>query len=296
MVTGKKGLGKHLLVEAFSKRLLCLKPSDFGCEGCMGCNLFNAQTHPDYIAVSPSEPGKQIPVDAIRILLAKLALKAQYARRRVVVVEPAHALNVNAANSLLKSLEEPSPGTLIILVAERPSQLPATIVSRCQKLSVAMPPREEGLTFLKAKVQADEAGVLLNLAGGAPLAALALATDGVIARRKAFFDDWFLLGTERMDPITLSERWHALSVDEVLLWLTSWTEDLIRLSMVRDPVRLINSDLSAELKRLASRLNLNQLFGYWDRLLASRALMGGQLNRQLVLEEWMIHWNRVFQA
>ena len=113
LVVGRQGVGKTQLAETFSKRLLCRTPLDYACGECASCRLFAAKTHPDFLRIEPLETGKIIPVDVIRGLIANLALKPQYSGRRVVLINPAHQMNVSSSNSLLKTLEEPDEHTTI---------------------------------------------------------------------------------------------------------------------------------------------------------------------------------------
>jgi DNA polymerase-3 subunit delta' len=293
LVTGHAGVGKGWLVHTFAKRLLCTSESEFGCGACVSCGLFEAQTHPDFVSVAPVESGKGIPVDTIRHLIGKLALKGQYSSHRVVLVESAHLMNVSAANSLLKSLEEPGELTTIMLVTDRPASLPATIVSRCQKLHVPIPAVEISRSFLLSKGITDSVDVLLNLSGGAPFKALELAGENVVLKRREFFEEWLRLNGGGAMPVATAEKWQGVPAEELLSWLISWLEDLIRLSLASSPLGVRNGDLVGELKPVASRLNLMALFRYLDLLKASRQMLTGQLNRQMLLEDWLIQWDRI---
>ena len=125
LIVGRDGVGKARLAETFAQRLLCRTPNEYACGTCHSCRLFAAQTHPDFLRIQPEEPGKAIPVDAIRALIADLSLKPQYSGRRVVLIGMAHQLNVSSANSLLKTLEEPDEHTTLVLLTDSPQSLPA---------------------------------------------------------------------------------------------------------------------------------------------------------------------------
>lgn len=141
LITGNKGLGKQQLADQFAVALLCATPQSDGtaCGRCSSCLLVNADTHPDLIHIQPDEPGKGITIGQIRSLIIRLALKPQFEAYRVVIINPAEMMNNAAANAFLKCLEEPTERTAIILITEKPAKLPATIVSRCQKLAIATP-------------------------------------------------------------------------------------------------------------------------------------------------------------
>ncbi|MDD5034782.1 MAG: DNA polymerase III subunit delta' [Methylococcaceae bacterium] len=295
LIAGREGLGKGLLAEAFAKRLLCRHPGDYACGQCPSCHLFEAHTHPDFLRVEPEEPGKIIPVDAIRGLIANLALKPQYSGHRVVVITPAHQMNAASANGLLKTLEEPDEHTLLLLLTDSPENLPATILSRCQRLDIAIPDRVQALSWLQGKNQGD-AEVLLTLAGGAPLKALQLAEAGIIEKRGEFFAAWYDLLRQVEEPAKVAEAWSKFPGETLTEWMVSWTMDLIRLRSAPHRSLIDNADLLESLQAAARKLNLRSLFAYLDQLQAARRMLSGQVNRQLVLEELLIRWLRLARS
>lgn len=297
LVHGPAGVGKRRLAEQFAQKLLCQRPGSAACGECHGCRLFLAGTHPDFIRVEPPEPGKAIGIDAVRSLCGDLALTSQYGGYRVVLIAPAHQMNLHAANALLKTLEEPAARTLIFLLTEHHNQLPATIISRCQRLVVPAPGRDEALRWLLIERPGCAAEALLAAAGGSPLRALTLADSGMLERRRQVFAEVLAIANGQEESILgFAEKWHKdPDLDDVLGWLLSWVADLLRLALQRDCRALGNPDFKEELQRLAVRLNLEHLCEYWDRLLQTRRALGGQANRQLLLEELLIRWARLVQ-
>jgi DNA polymerase-3 subunit delta' len=290
LVHGPAGVGKRRLAQLFAHKLLCAGPGEFACGHCPGCRLFAAGTHPDYITVEPAEPGKAIGVDRVRQLIADLALKSQYGGYRVVVFHPAQAMNLSAANALLKTLEEPAERTLMLLLAESLSTLPATILSRCQKLAVPLPDSAAACGWLAAQSVAGAPEILLAAARGAPLGALALAGSNVVERRRAVYAEWAGLALGREDPLAVAERWESQPHGEFIDWLSAWTLDLIRLKSAPGLEPRYAPDLAEELRTLAGGLDLMTLFNLWSLLLKAKAALGGQANRRLLLEELLIHW------
>lgn len=293
LIDGTAGLGKMRLAQAFAQRLLCRRQDEFACGECPACQLFAARTHPDFILVEPEEAGKPITVDAIRSLIAVLSLKPQYNGRRVVVLAPAQQMNAAAANSLLKTLEEPDEHTLMLLLTESPAALPATILSRCQRLDIAIPAREAALAWLSERNLAEQAQVLLSLAQGAPLRAQALSGEGIIAKRGEFFMAWCDILRRGDEPVAIAEKWAGFSCETLTDWMISWVMDLIRVGVVPHGPRLDNPDLEESLQALSGRLNLQQIYGFLDRLNGAKRSLAGQVNRQLALEELLIHWSRL---
>jgi DNA polymerase-3 subunit delta' len=290
LITGKTGVGKMALAETFSQRLLCRNPGDYACGDCVSCKLYAAGTLPDFIRIEPEEAGKTIPIDAIRGLIAKLALKPQYSGRRVVLLSPAHQMNTASANSLLKTLEEPDEHTTLLLLTDSPQLLLPTILSRCQRLDIPLPEHQQALQWLQQKGQGGRADVLLALARGAPLQALALADAGIIEKRNEFFAGLCDLLERGAAPTLLAETWAKFPCETLTEWMTSWTMDLIRLRSAPNSVHIDNRDVAERLQALAQKLNLRALFAYWDKLIASQRLLAGQANKQLLLEELLIRW------
>jgi DNA polymerase-3 subunit delta' len=293
LIQGAAGLGKTRLAEVLAQRLLCRRPTEFACGRCSGCLLFLAGTHPDFIRMEPSEPGKPINVDSVRHLLASLSLKPQYGGYRVVVFEPAHQLNTSAANALLKTLEEPAAFTVMLLLTDSPSALPATILSRCQRLPVSIPDPAVAVRWLADQHIDKPAEVLLAAARGAPLRALALCKTDVIERRNAVFSECADLLLRREDPVLIAERWEASPHEDYLEWMLAWSVDLIRFRCAPGERSAYNPDLQDKLRTLAQRAEAVRLFEFWDLLLQAKRALAGQVNRRLLLEEVSIAWWRL---
>ncbi|MGZ8218249.1 DNA polymerase III subunit delta' [Methylomagnum sp.] len=296
LIHGPAGLGKMRLAELFAQKLLCAHPGEFACGQCPGCRLFLAGTHPDFIKVQPAEPGKGIGVDAVRQLIASLALKSQYGGFRAVVIAPAHLMNISAANALLKTLEEPADNTAILLLTEAPSALPATILSRCQRLPVAAPDRDTARRWLESASPGCPAEVLLAAAGDSPLKALALAGTDAAERRRAVFAECAALLAGKAEPVAVAERWQGLAHEEFIDWMIAWTADLIRLGSAPAGIEPRNADFREDLRSMAGRIHLDNLFDLWKLLLQSKRALGGQINRQLLLEDLLIRWSELGQS
>jgi DNA polymerase-3 subunit delta' len=293
LIAGIDGVGKMRLACLFAQRLLCRRPGDLACGECVSCRLFAAQTHPDFLVVEPAEPGKPITVDAIRGLIATLSLKPQYSGYRVVILAPAHQMNSSAANSLLKTLEEPDEHTVMLLLTEAPAALPATVLSRCQRMDIAVPDRALSVRWLAEQGLGEQAEVLLALAQGAPFRAVALAQEGVIERREEFFLAWRDVARRIQEPVLVAEKWAKFSCEALTDWIASWVIDLIRLRALPNCAPLNNPDLRESLQATARQLELKSLFRFLDLLNATKRRLVGQINRQLALEELLIHWSSV---
>ena len=196
LLHGPQGIGKLALAERVARLLLCEAPASARpCGACDGCRWFMAGNHPDFRRVEPealapqpesapgeegeaparrAKPSNEIKVDQIRSLADFLNLKSHRGRLRVALVHPAEDMNPNAANALLKGLEEPPAGAVFLLVAHRPAQLPPTIRSRCVNIPVPLPDRQVAMAWLAGQ-GVEDATRWLAYAGGAPLRALQYA-------------------------------------------------------------------------------------------------------------------------
>jgi len=184
LVYGPRGIGKLALAEKAAQLLLCEgKPRP--CGACEACRWLLGGNHPDFRRVEPEalwaekpeKPSIVIKVEQVRELADFLYIRSHRGRLRVALVHPAEDMNENAANALLKGLEEPPAGAVFILVSHRPAQLLPTIRSRCVAVPVGLPPKGAALEWLKAQDLKD-AERWLSYAGGAPLRAVEQAARG----------------------------------------------------------------------------------------------------------------------
>lgn len=293
LMNGVAGLGKLKLAEQFAQYLICLdKQENSYCGHCASCKLFIAGTHPDFALLQPEEPGKAIGVDAIRQLIGKLVLKPQYSAYRVVIITPAEQMNMNAANAFLKCLEEPPERTVFLLLTAFSQNLPATIRSRCQKLLITPPDIESSALWLQQQGVGEQQKLLLHLAQGAPLKALAYAQENVLEQRNACFDEWQKIAQDKACPVKIAEKWHKLPARQLVQWLVSWTEDIIKCHFQADTTMLLNDDIEKHLRDLAKRIDLNRLFDFYSLLLKDTYRINRQLNKQLLFEEMLITWSQ----
>lgn len=290
LINGALGIGKQHLAEKFAHSLLCEHPNSegFNCEKCSSCLLIKAQTHPDFMDITPEEEGKNITIAQIRTLIEKLSLKPQFERYRVILLHPADTLNNAAANAFLKYLEEPTERTILILVTHRMNKLPATIKSRCQKFTIAMPDKNLVLQWLSQ--QTNNAEIVLNLAQGSPLLAQQYAKDEHLTQRKECFAEFLAVANQKNHPVLIAEKWLKLPETTLLFWLSSWVIDLIRYRHQTEPKNLYHADFKMALRELATRVNPIKLYEFYDLLLKSRQRLETQINKQVLWEEILIAW------
>jgi DNA polymerase-3 subunit delta' len=293
LFTGPRGLGKKHFAQTFATALLCELPSNVGlaCGTCRSCQLIAAGTHPDLVHIEPAEDKKIIGVDQIRELVQFMTLKSQYGRHKVIIIEPAEAMNVNAANSLLKTLEEPSADSILMLVTSRPAQLPATIRSRCQEVHFGRASVEQAESWMRQQPTLNaNPGLWLELADGAPLQALELAIEGGSEQRSLWLGDLVQLASCKADPIAMAAKWLTMDPKNSLYWLHRWLTDMVRYKAVSEPPHVANPDVVKQLVTLADPLTVAQLYRLLDRVGAGLRQLEANNNPQLVLEDILIQW------
>jgi DNA polymerase-3 subunit delta' len=296
LLHGASGAGAEGFAERLAASLLCESPDRrLGpCGECRGCRLFAGGAHPDLERLAPAEEGKAIEVAQARELVHFVSLRPQRGAFKVALVQGAERLNRNAANALLKSLEEPPPGTVLLLVTPAPSRVLATIRSRCQRLAFPEPSPAEALPWLRQQLppDAERPELLLALAGGLPLRALDLSGPEPRAARDRVLQDLEDLARGEADPVVVAQNWRSLSPPVVLDWILTLTVDLIRLHRVDNPPRLVHPDTTPRLRGLSRVRGARLLFELYDRCLRARTLLESHpgLNHQLLLEDLAIRW------
>jgi len=293
MFAGPKDIGKGQLARALAYRILCESPVDgLACGKCRGCELNKAGTHPDLSLLMPEEGSKAIKVDQVREVTQFLTKTSQQGGYKLVIIEPTEAMNGSSANALLKSLEEPSGNTLLILVCHNPSSVLPTIRSRCQIRLLPLPPKEQLINWLSPLLPAQSlrADELLIQAGGAPLAALALLEGDELEKRKKRLDDWIKLSLGQASAIELAAEWQQ---EDGLAWLEWYLSWLLRISrwQVGTPEALILNQ-SAELQSVLMTISSNHLHRYIEKVLLSKRQLqsGANPNKQLLIEELLLDW------
>ncbi|HKD52578.1 MAG TPA: DNA polymerase III subunit delta' [Steroidobacteraceae bacterium] len=277
------GAGGDWLAAWAAQLVLCTKGGATPCGECPGCRRAAALQHPDLAWVRPLEESRQIRIEQVRELSADLALTSHAGGYKVGILTPADALNRFAANALLKTLEEPAPRTVLILVATQPSRLPPTILSRCQRLRVRAPERAAAVAWLNAARGKADWDAALEVLGEAPFLALnadpsQLADIGADTRSTL---DALLTGTT--DPVGAAERWARSDLPLRLLCFEIWLTEHIRGG---GPTGGFLTEMRAApyLSGGGPFLNIREQFGMLDEVRDLRATLDAPLNRGLALE------------
>jgi DNA polymerase-3 subunit delta' len=244
---GTAGTGKSDFLEAFAQALLCenVRPNGHACGACASCGWFSQGNHPDYRRVRPealedeapegeeggdgerkaktTKPSKEIKIEQIRQLADFMNISTHRQGLRVVVLYPAEALNMPASNALLKTLEEPPPGTVFLLASHSLDRLLPTILSRCRKFALPMPNHAEALAWLKEQGVSDADG-WLSEQGGAPLAALNASNDGNRDDLDALLN--FLARPSPDGALRTAEKLAKAELPALVAWTQRWLYDV----------------------------------------------------------------------
>ncbi len=291
---GAAGIGKNAFALEFAHWLMCEQPlKDRACGECKSCMLIKADSHPDLLILSPEEDAKVIKVDQIRELIDKISLTGHSYGYRVIIISPADSLNINASNSLLKTLEEPPANTILILISDKPSKLMATIRSRTQMIRFELPSKEESLEWLNQQ-NIEKAELSLKLSAGSPLSALAMAEDESLKIRDKLFENWQDLAQGKLDALDSAAMWlkdgFKVLGNLPLNWVSSWIIDMLRDLQGGHIDSLSNVDYAQTLQKLAGQVDLKALYGLLDRLNDTIRLLDTSANQQTLIEAVLIHW------
>ncbi|MCQ3031910.1 DNA polymerase III subunit delta' [Pseudomonas syringae] len=297
LLHGPIGIGKRALAERLMGSLLCQRPEGLeACGQCKSCLLLAAGSHPDNYVLEPEEADKAIKVDQVRDLVSFVVQTAQMGGRKVVLIEPVESMNINAANALLKSLEEPSGNTVLLLVSHQPSRLLPTVKSRCVQQACPLPSEEMSLTWLaKALPESseEERRELLTLAAGSPLAAVSLQAQGVREQRAQVVDGVKKLLKQQQSPTQLAEGWKDIPLLLLFDWFCDWSHLVLRYQLTGDEQGLGLEDMRKVVQYLAQKSAQGKVLEIQDWILAQRqkVMSKANLNRVLLLEALLVQWS-----
>ncbi len=317
LVSGTRGVGKLAFALNVAKSILCEQKS--ACGSCNNCTLFSSGNHPDlhliftelltltlpekfqayagryledFEKAKKRKPRRIISVDQIRDLINNASLSHHSATHKVTIIAPAEQMNINASNALLKLLEEPPSDTMLVLVSSAPEQLAATIKSRCVPFVINVPERANALSWLEQSRQDVEHSVLnsaLNLAVGAPLAALSVIAEGHLNNFDSMLGQLEALVFGKENPIAVSDQLAKLLDGRRLInWLQSIVKEILLVAKLDTHS---SSNILSKHKGLQLALNAvpsGKLFGFYDELSEYKHHDIEQLNQQLLIEQLVL--------
>ena len=320
LLHGSEGIGKTVFAEHLAKSLLCEAAGADGhaCGNCVSCGWFDQYSHPDYRRVRPElldeedsisgeggdgnepeaekktaksskAPSKEIVINQVRALADFMNISTHRQGLRVIVLYPAEALNVPAANALLKSLEEPNANSVFILVSNGLDKLLPTILSRCHKFPLGMPAKEQALEWLGTQ-QLKNAEAWLAQQGGAPLSALKIAQSENRSDYDEFLRQLCSPGVEV--SLKIAEKMQKMDVPITVACLQRWLYDIFSYKQ-SGRIRYYPS-YSKELARLAKQVEMNSLLKIIKSTGERQAIASHPLSAKLFIEDMLLEYSALF--
>lgn len=299
LLRGAQGIGKLALAEELAKALLCENPRPDGsaCGHCSACGWMGQGSHPDFRRLEPdslaqpreAEQGgekkeknhTQILVEQVRSIADLINISSHRGGVKVVLIHPAESLNANAANALLKHLEEPPPRTYFLLVAHRWHQLLPTIKSRCQQIALPPPSAGAARDWLKQQGSHDP-DLALAQAGGAPLLA-ATYDEEYWQQRMGFLK---AISGRELDALAVAEQHRDHAPAQIVNWLQKWSFDLV--SHKATGSLRYNPDFAAAISAAAERVDLIEAARFLRQMVRLQRIVSHPLNARLFFEELLL--------
>jgi DNA polymerase-3 subunit delta' len=276
------GAGGLELARWIAQRVNCLAPARAPCGECQSCRWLAVDQHPDVTRLSPEGESSQILIQAVRDLAADLALTAHGRGYKVAIVSPAEAMNVFAANALLKTLEEPPARTLVLLVTSQPSRLLATLRSRCSRLRLTGPSRKEAAEYLAAARGAGPWDEALAATGAGPFALLDADPAALADLRADTLRTLRDIGSGNLQPPAVADKWARGELATRLACVESWVTDrILESTSIRDVTHLSGSGLAP---------NICRLFELSDAVRDMRKLSHTPINKAMAVEALLWRW------
>lgn len=288
LFAGPEGVGKETTALSFSRALLCSRPTDGdACGVCRECRQVKNKNHPDFYSVEPG--GTSIKIEQIREIQRKVPYRPYQGGRKLFLIRQAEAMTAEAANSLLKTLEEPPGDTVFILITARPQLLPPTILSRCQQVffkSIPIPELIQGLVMLHG-MSKEDALLPAALSGGSMGKALAYASASFQEERKAVYRLLEVLGKSGLcEALEMAEKISESKEKAyyMLEMLACWYRDLMVFRETGEDGLLFNRDFAEVIKREAERFETTCLLEIIEDIESAKSKMETNVNTRLALE------------
>lgn len=315
LLAGQAGLGKTVFTEQFAQAMLCKQSTPFACGQCQSCHLFISATHPDLHVLQSEKyslehpgilsdyaerypvpeskrktPSAVITIDQVRAVLPDINARPHMADCRIIVLNPAEDLNINAANCLLKALEEPPPDTYFLLISHDPDRLLPTLRSRCNRIDFRVPDALVAEQWLSQQLNdTTRANSLLAKARGVPLRALSLGQNGTDDLEQQLANLLMQLAENMTDPVTAAA---GIMKDKQFV-LRAVLESIQQLIVALIKNNFSVATESVNLQEIGNRLHSRELFGYFDYVSIAVRQTNTPLDDGLILEDILSRWQEL---
>lgn len=296
LVHGERGVGKRRLAESIAALLVCeqrtagvLQP----CGECRQCQLVAGEFHPD-IQIYQPQKSRMVKIDQVRALSEYAAESPKVARFKVAIVDRADQLNINAANALLKTLEEPAADVVLLLLQETGRPVLPTIRSRCRIMPLATPTAIEAASWLSGQLAdrdeipgSETQALALHLAGGAPRLAMELLDSGFLEQREAALDAFRTFMKGGISVAVAARAFRDLGHEATLNLMEGWANDLARTMAggdARDP------GISEVVRYLAAGNPPWRAQQLVDAIRESRRALVNNVSPELETDRLLIQW------
>jgi DNA polymerase-3 subunit delta' len=292
LFTGPDGVGKRTTALALAMALQCTERNGDFCGRCAECVRIKDRNHPDVRVIERLADKKEISIQQIREMEKEMRFRSFSGGRKIAIVDPASLLNPASQNALLKTLEEPPPDSLLILIATSAGALLPTLRSRCLRLSFGSLPRQSIAAYLVSEkgMRPETAELLAALSMGSLGAALEMDGEELRERRRVWGGMLSALKTgDYRGPMEAAEAL-AASRDEALeflQWAESWYRDLLVCGLRQDAEGVVNLDMLIELQRQAAEMKVEPILAAAANVASAARKIQRNLNRRMVLEQFL---------
>ncbi len=286
LFAGPSGVGKKLVAINFAKAINCKEEGIDSCDHCSSCQKIDKLNHPD-VQITKAE-GNSIKIDQTRQIKRGMQYKVYEGKKKIWILEDAEKLTLEAANSLLKFLEEPPSNVVIILISHSPEKLPFTIVSRCKIVRFSPLSLKQIEEFLKEKTTTSSGLISLvsRLAKGRIGEALRLVNNQDILKEREKILNKLAKGTLDAEIFEIAKRWSRLEKDELNRFLDIilfWLRDILILKLGTKEF-IVNEDREEELKKIKTKYSFSQIYSCIETVERTQRYLKANVSSLLALE------------
>lgn len=298
MLKGVAGLGKRLFADMLAARMLCQNNETYACGSCKSCQLVAAGSHSDLLVCAPEDDSKVIKVDQVRLLNDFVSQSPHVSSVKVVILDPASALNQNAANALLKNLEEPSGRVVYLILDHLVGNVLPTIRSRCQVIDIRGPSETALFEWINHQLQSsqdspineDAVADVIHLASGAPLALQKLMEDEAHVKQNELITSLGGVLKNKVTPVDAAKVWLTVPVLRLIAWQIAWLDNIIRYQLTTELALLKPASAVDMFKFLAESVPSEKIFELRQMILEAQLGLNSNLNESLLIEDLLIKW------